>query len=125
MLIVPVGIDIGHYWHCRTTLLTIFGEPISMLPYLDQYNQNPAHTLNILRNKLAEEMKKHMIHIETEEYYDTFHNLRQVYNSRMKQKLGITTKRLLDSFVADKKMIACLDACLKEDEAKIEELQKN
>ncbi len=107
--IVPVGLDYSHYQKFRSTLLINFGKPIEVSEYYKLYTENSNEAINRLRERLADEMKKLMIDIQTEEYYDLYQGLRKIYNSEMRKKLKITGKSLLDKFIADKKMISILD----------------
>jgi len=122
--IIPVGIDYSHYWKFRQTQLIIFGEPIEVSEYWKTYEGNPTTGMNLLRERLAGEMKKYMIHIETEEFYDLYMTLRIIYRNKMYRKLGLKPGDLYDDFLADKKLIGCLDACLQNKQDKITELQK-
>jgi 1-acyl-sn-glycerol-3-phosphate acyltransferase len=107
--IVPVGLDYSHYQKFRSTLFINFGKPIEVSEYYKLYTENSNEAVNRLRERLANEMKKLMIDIQTEEYYDLYQGLRKIYNSEMRKKLKITGKSLPDKFIADKKMISILD----------------
>ncbi|MBN2347653.1 MAG: 1-acyl-sn-glycerol-3-phosphate acyltransferase [Bacteroidales bacterium] len=109
VLLQPVGIDYGHYQNFGSSLFIYYGEPFDISSYYLQYKENAPVAINQLRDRLSEEMKKYMIHIETEEYYDLYMDLRQIYNDSMRKTLNIKGKTLLDKFRADKKMIDILD----------------
>jgi len=123
--IIPVGIDYKHFQKFRQTLLVNYGEPIEVSEYWKQYEENPVDATNALREKLSEEMKKLMIHIETDEYYDVYMGLRGLYNTHMRRKMGIKGKTLLDKFNADKEMIHKLDDTLSKEPEKIEILSND
>jgi 1-acyl-sn-glycerol-3-phosphate acyltransferase len=120
--IVPVGLDYSDYVKFFQDLLVIYGQPIEVSEYYELYAENPAKGINALKDRLAEELKKIMIHIETEEYYDVFQNLREFYNNRMLRKAGIVGRTHYDRFRADKLMIKILDKKLNTKPEKIEEL---
>lgn len=120
--LVPVGIDYSHYVKFFQDLLIIYGQPIEVSEYQDLYRENPAKGINALKNRLAEELKKIMIHIETEEYYDVYQSLRKFYNNRMRKKAGIVGRTHYDRFRADKMMIRMLDITLEEDPDQIRTL---
>ena len=69
-------------------------------------------------------MKKYMIHIETEEFYDLYMDLRSIFRNTMCRKLGLKTGDLYNEFLADKRLIEKLDECLQNQNSKIEELQR-
>jgi 1-acyl-sn-glycerol-3-phosphate acyltransferase len=122
--IVPIGVDYKHYQKFRQTQLINIGDPIEVCEYWDDYTENPVLAMNKLRDRLADEMKKLMIHIETEDYYDLYMGLREIYNKTMCRKSGLHKSNLYDQLIADKKMIDALDKSLESDPDKIKELNK-
>ena len=107
--IVPVGVDYSHYQNYRSTLLINYGEPIEVSEYYNLYTEDNNRGINQLRERLVKEMRKLMIDIQTEEFYDLYQNLRTVYNAEMRKKLNINGNSIPDKFNADKKMISILD----------------
>jgi len=107
--IVPVGLDYSHYQKFRSTLFINFGRPLEVSEYYRLYTENSNEAINRIKEKLAGEISKLMIDIQTEEHYDLYQGLRTVYNPEMRKKLKIAGKSLLDKFIADKRMISMLD----------------
>lgn len=120
--IVPVGIDYSHYQKFRQTQFINFGEPIEVSEYWADHEENPTIAINKLRDRLASEMKKVMIDIQTEEYYDLYMGLRKIFNKTLCTKEGLKTGDLYAEFLADKKMIAALDRCLVEEPDKMKQI---
>lgn len=112
--IVPVGIDYGHYQKFRHTLFIKYGDPIEVSDYWSAYEENPSVAMNQLRDKLAEEMKKVMIHIESEEYYTLYMFLREALRKKICHEKKIHPGNLAHRYRADKEIIARLDRCLNE-----------
>lgn len=125
--IVPVGLDFSDYVKHYQELHIVYGKPIEVSDYWDEYKENGPRGMNLLKQRLADEMKPLMIHIETVEYYDMYLGLRTVFNERMREIMGIEGKRLHDKFLADKEMIRRLDGVLEEEQpqgdGKLEERQ--
>jgi len=71
MKIVPTGMLYSNYQNCQSVLSINFGHPISLEDYYEDYRTNPAIAYNKASEKLGREMKKYMIHIEDDEYYET------------------------------------------------------
>ncbi len=111
--IIPVGLDYGDYQKFRSSMFVNYGSPIEVSEYYQHWKENPVNALNALRDRLADELKKLMIHISTDEYYNLYMNLRVVYNSSMRNRLGINDASLAARFIADKRMIEILDNHLK------------
>jgi 1-acyl-sn-glycerol-3-phosphate acyltransferase len=117
--IVPIGIDYSHYQKFRQTLYINIGEPIEVSEFWDQYEENQALATNNLRDRLAFEMRKYMIDIQTEEFYDTYMGLREFYRPEMYKRLGFKKDKLSDRFKADKVLIDILDKTLENQPDKI------
>jgi 1-acyl-sn-glycerol-3-phosphate acyltransferase len=110
--ILPAGVDYSHYQKFRSTLFLNYGKPIEISEFYPIWKVNPVDALNRLRDRLSEELKKLVIHIETVDYYDLYMNLRGVYNPSMREKMGIRDDSLAGCFRADKRMIELLDHTL-------------
>lgn len=120
--IIPVGIDYSHYQKFGQTLFVNFGQPIEVAEFWTQFEENQAVATNALRDRLAAEMRKVIINIETEEYYDTYMGLREFYRPEMYKHLGTKTDKLADRFKADKVLINSLDQTLESDPDKIKQI---
>jgi 1-acyl-sn-glycerol-3-phosphate acyltransferase len=107
--IVPVGIDYGHYQNFRTTVFVNVGKPIEVSDFYPVFIENPVLAINQLKERYADEITKLMINIQTEEYYDLFMFLRNLYNDDMRKRLGIPGSSLPEKFTADKAMIDMLN----------------
>jgi 1-acyl-sn-glycerol-3-phosphate acyltransferase len=66
--IIPVGIDYSDYFNAGADLTVVYGTPIKVADYAEQYRENEQKTLNTLINVLAENMRNIMIHIPEEHY---------------------------------------------------------
>jgi 1-acyl-sn-glycerol-3-phosphate acyltransferase len=109
IVIIPLGINYGHYQNFRSTLLVNYGKPIEVAEYYAAYTENPVIAINLLKERYAAEVSKLMINIQTEEYYQTYMSLRTIFNEDMRNRLEIKDNSLTGKFRADKAMIALLD----------------
>ncbi|MBN1144106.1 MAG: 1-acyl-sn-glycerol-3-phosphate acyltransferase [Bacteroidales bacterium] len=107
--IIPVGIDYGHYQHFRSTLFVNVGEPIEVSSFNDTYRENPVLAINQLKDSFASALSRQMIDIQTEEFYDLYMHLREIFNDEMREELGIRETTLASKFRADKAMIELLN----------------
>lgn len=122
--IVPVGIDYSHYSNFGSKILIIYGHPVSVGKYFQHYHEDAAKGINIFRDVLANEMRRYMIDIQTETYYNTFLALRVIFNRNMRELAGIREADLYSRFVADKQMIAMLNQCLEQQPERIAALDR-
>ena len=80
--IMPVGIDFTHYSRVRQVLTVVYGKPIEISDYYEEYRKYPRGAMNELRTKLSEEMKKIMVHIESDVDYEAIDELRTIINGK-------------------------------------------
>jgi 1-acyl-sn-glycerol-3-phosphate acyltransferase len=85
--IIPVGLDYSHYTRYRQVLTVVYGKPIEVSEFHDLYKAKPEIALNELRNKLSYEMKRIMVHIESEEDYEAIDELRNLINGRFSDRI--------------------------------------
>lgn len=108
--LIPVGISYSNYESFRSDLLVIFGEPVSVSEFYEDYKESQAVAYNKVKNVLAEKMKPLMIEIESEEYYEVYDQLRILFEKNGAQQLGLNRKKLFDQFKTHKTIIAALEA---------------
>ena len=121
MKIVPVGIYYSDYEHFRSDLLVIFGKPFPVSDYYEIYRKNPAQAYNKIKDRLAEELKKVMIHIDSA-HYDTVDFLRKAYREEACRQLGLGPEDLYDRFKAEKEVIARVEWFEQNNPEKMEQL---
>ena len=80
--IIPVGIEFSNYTRFRQVLTVIYGKPIEVSEYHQLYREAPEKALNELRNRISTEIKKVIVHIESEEDYEAIDELRSIINGR-------------------------------------------
>lgn len=80
--IIPVGLEFSQYNRYRQVLTVVYGKPIEVSEYHDLYKNSPERALNELKNRLSSEIKKIMVHIESEEDYEAIDELRSMINGR-------------------------------------------
>jgi 1-acyl-sn-glycerol-3-phosphate acyltransferase len=80
--IIPVGLEFSHYWLFRQVLTVVYGKPISVSEYYDEYRTNQPQALSDLRDRLSAEMKKLMVHIEDVDDYEAIDELRSIVNGK-------------------------------------------
>jgi 1-acyl-sn-glycerol-3-phosphate acyltransferase len=124
VVIIPAGLDYSSYTNFQAKLYVHFGNPIEVSEYYAEFLENPARSINSMRKRLAEEMVKGMIDIQSEEYYDMYMQLRETCNQRMRERLGFRKKDLHHRFLADKHLIAEIENAENGGHEKIPELSR-
>jgi 1-acyl-sn-glycerol-3-phosphate acyltransferase len=88
--IIPVGLEFSNYSRFRQVLTVAYGSPIEVSDYFESYRINPERALNELRSRLSDEMKRIMVHIDSEEDYEAIDELRSMINGRFSDDIRVT-----------------------------------
>jgi 1-acyl-sn-glycerol-3-phosphate acyltransferase len=99
--IIPVGLEFSNYSRYRQVLTVVYGEPIEVSEYHELYKESPEKALNKLRDRLSSELKKLMVHIESEEDYEAIDELRSMINGRFSDDIR-SPKLFRDRALIDK-----------------------
>jgi 1-acyl-sn-glycerol-3-phosphate acyltransferase len=70
--IIPIGIDHSQYLRAGGDLVVTYGKPIEVSDYLPVYLENQATGLNVLKEKLAQEISPLMHDIRSTDYERTY-----------------------------------------------------
>ena len=85
--IIPVGIEYSNYIRYRQVLTVVYGKPIEVSEYHELYKKNHDRALVELKKRLSEEIKKLMVHIESEEDYEAIDELRSIVNGKFSDSI--------------------------------------
>jgi len=85
--IIPVGIEYSNYTRFRQVLTVVYGKPVEVSEYHQLYREAPEKALNELRSRLSTEIKKLMVHIESEDDYEAIDELRSIINGRFSDSI--------------------------------------
>ncbi len=103
--VIPTGIYYDNYENALGNVTVVFGKPISITDFKDEFLANEQRALNLFNKRLADEMKQLIINIENIEFYDTIDFLRLMYRNEMYIKLNLQEKNTLNDLIADKETI--------------------
>ena len=106
--IIPVGLDFSDYHRFRSVLTITYGKPIDVAEYRALYEENPQIAYNSFRDRLSTELKKYMVHIESEEDYEALDEIREIVNGKY------CTCRKDPKASRDKKLIKQMESLKKE-----------
>ena len=80
--IIPVGLEFTNYSRVRQVLTVVYGKPIEVSQYHQSFTSNPQKAMNELRDRLSEELKKIMVHIDSDTDYEALDELRSIVNGK-------------------------------------------
>lgn len=80
--IIPVGLEFSHYNRYRQVLTVVYGHPVEVSDYIESYRTSPEKAFNELRDRLADEIRNLIVHIESKEDYEAIDELRDIINGK-------------------------------------------
>ena len=81
--IIPTAIEYGDYFRYRSTAMIHFGEPINVTEFIkNTTEENEATNINILKDRLHEEISKLFTYIPDDEDYDAIWEIVKMKNEK-------------------------------------------
>jgi 1-acyl-sn-glycerol-3-phosphate acyltransferase len=112
--IVPVGIEYGHFFRYRSSILLQIGEPINVTQFIKECSElTVSQQINVLRDELSDQIKKVILHIPDDENYKATLELTQLYGKEQQKKLKLKGNTLINRFTAGKETIKQIETSLK------------
>jgi len=123
LYLVPVGIEYGHFYRYRSSLLVQIGEPINVSQFV---TENPdlsvPQQMNALRDQLSEQLKKVILYIPNDANYQATWELSQLYGKEQHKRLKLRGDSLINRFIAVKETIRNVISLLTSDPQKSQPL---
>lgn len=119
--IIPVGIEYGHFFRYRSSLLVQVGDPINVSDFIRNNEQlSQPEQINELRDMLSDALKKEILQINDDENYDATLELCRICNDEQQREMGLKQKTLLNIFQASKKTIQEVEGFLENDQQAVQ-----
>jgi 1-acyl-sn-glycerol-3-phosphate acyltransferase len=107
--IIPVGLNFGSLQKYGKHIIIIFGKPIEVSDYMNEYDANPVVTTNQFRDRLKNELSAISLDLATDNYYECFETALEVCNSRSLLQLKLpdtTVNRLIANQYTAQRLIS-------------------
>lgn len=106
VMILPSCNHYSNYFHARTEMLIRFGEPISLKPYYERYQEAPRETMVEINNIVRSKIQEMMLHIDDLENYEAIDFLRETgYGTSYAKRHGFKHRFLPSRLRADQKFV--------------------
>lgn len=122
--IVPVGLDYSNSQKAGTHLLVNYGNPIAVAGYYDLYRENPQKAIAKLRDDLSVALKKVMIHVENEEFYQPILSLNEILLPSCLKAKGLENNRL-NRFSASSEILERIEEASTQNKINLPQLQED
>ena len=123
LYIVPIGIEYGHFFRYRSSLLVQVGDPINVTQFVGKHPELSApQQINVLRDLLADRLKKVILHIPDDTNYNATWELVQLYNKEQHRRLRLDGDSIINRFIAAKETIRSVASSLQSHPRKTKKL---
>jgi 1-acyl-sn-glycerol-3-phosphate acyltransferase len=121
--IVPVGIEYGHFFRYRSSLLLQIGDPINVSQFIEEHtDMTVPEQINILKDDLTRRLKQIILQIPDDENYEATMELSQICGKEQQKILNLKQKTILNNYVIAKKTIEEAGILLKSHPEEMKEL---
>lgn len=106
VMILPSCNHYSNYFHARTDMLIKFGEPISLKPYYERYQQSPRETMVEINELVRSKIQEMMLHIADLDNYEQIDYLRETgYGRRYAMTHGFKFRYLPSRLRSDQQLV--------------------
>lgn len=126
VMILPSCNHYSNYFHARTDMMIKFGEPISLMPYYERYQQAPRETMVELNKLIRSKIQEMMLHVDDLEHYDQIDFLRENgYGKKYAIEHGYKFNYLPSRLISDQKLVDALQTATKEQPERMEKVYED
>lgn len=126
LMILPSCNHYSNYFHARTEMLIRFGQPISLQPYYEKYQESPRETMMEVNKVVREAIKEMMLHVEDLENYDQIDFLREnEYGKKYAVEHGFNYNYLPSKLLSDQSLVNALQKASEEHPEEMAEIYKD
>lgn len=126
LMILPSCNHYSNYFHARTEMLIRFGQPISLQPYYEKYQESPRETMMEVNKVVREAIKEMMLHVEDLENYDQIDFLREnEYGKKYAVEHGFDFNYLPSKLLSDQSLVNALQKASEEHPEEMAEIYKD
>lgn len=123
VMILPSCNHYSNYFHARTDMMIRFGEPISLMPYYEKYQENPRETMMELNKLIRSRIQEMMLHVDDLEHYEQIDFLREnEYGKKYAVEHGFNFNYLPSRLLSDQKLVDALQNASKEHPERMEKV---
>lgn len=109
VMILPSCNHYSNYFHARTDMIIKFGEPISLMPYYERFQQAPRETMMEINQLVRSRIQEMMLHIEDLEHYEAIDFLRECsFGKKYAKENGYKFNYLPSRLLSDQKLVTKL-----------------
>ena len=106
VMILPSCNHYSNYFHARTDMMIKFGEPISLMPYYERYQESPREVMVELNKLIRSRIQEMMLHVDDLEHYEQIDFLRETgYGRKYAISHGFKFNYLPSKLLSDQSLV--------------------
>lgn len=107
--VMPTANHYSHYRLPREDMMILFGEPIALSPYYEEYKEDPRGVMSKVNDLVREQIEGMMLNVEDLDNYEAIDFLREgAFGREYAQKLSLNPHYLPAKLEADKHLVRAL-----------------
>lgn len=107
--VMPTANHYSHYRLPREDMMILFGEPVALSPYYEEYKSNPREVMAKVNEEVRGQIQRLMLNVEDLDHYEAIDFLRQSEAGKaFARSLSLNPSYLPDKLQADKELVARL-----------------
>jgi len=122
--ILPVGLNWQNPKEFFKDVTIVYGKPISVAEYFPLYQESPAKAYLKMQEKLSEEMRKLMIDIRNETFYETIENIRETFGYDYAEATNRNPNNPKERLEAEQNLVKTLDKLAEKNEPEMQNLEQ-
>lgn len=121
--VMPTANHYAHYRLPREEMMILFGEPVALSPYYEEYKADPRGVMSKVNDVVRGQIESMMLNVEDLDHYEAIDFLREgSFGREYARGLGLNPAYLPDKLESDKRLVAELKKATEENAEKMEEL---
>lgn len=121
--VMPTANHYSHYRLPREDMMILFGEPVALSPYYEEYKADPRGVMNKVNDIVRGQILSLMLHVEDLENYAEIDFLRESsYGREWARRQGLNPDYLPEKLESDKSLVAALKRATEEQGERMEKV---
>ncbi len=107
--VMPTANHYSHYRLPREEMMILFGEPVALSPYYEEFKESPREVMNKVNDIVRGQIEKMMLNVEDLDHYKEIDFLRYgSFGVEFARSLGLNPNYLPDKLQSDKELVGRL-----------------
>ncbi len=123
--VMPTANHYSHYRLPREDMMILFGEPIALSPYYEEYKSDPRGVMSKVNDIVRGQIESLMLNIEDLDHYEAIDFLREgTFGKEFAAKHSLRADYLPEKLESDKLLVRSLATAIEQDGEKMDRLYK-